>query len=106
MIRAKYTKEDNTHTLSVVGHANYADRGRDIVCAGVSAIVQALIGWIENNPCDADVMSIDENRGEVLVCCEGEDDVSAVFYMTAIGLEQIANVYPDNVQIDIIGLAD
>lgn len=106
MIKARYTKEDKTHTLSVVGHANYADKGRDIVCAGVSAIVQALIGWIENNSCDVDIISIDEDRGEVLVCCEGGDDITAVFYMTAIGLEQIANAYPDNVQIDIIGLAD
>ena len=106
MIQAKYTKEDNTHNLTVYGHAGYAEKGTDIVCAGVSAIVQALIGWIENNPVYDESISIDDRNGEVLIECTGGEDVSAVFYLTAIGLEQIANTYPDNVQIDIIGLAD
>jgi uncharacterized protein YsxB (DUF464 family) len=106
MITAKYTVEDNTHNLNVYGHANYSEKGTDIVCAGVSAIVQALIGWIENNPYCAERVSIDDRQGEVLIECNGGEEVTAVFYMTAIGLEQIANTYPDNVQIDIIGLAD
>ena len=106
MIKARYTTDGNTHNISVKGHANYADKGRDIVCAGASAVVQALIGWIENNPCEVDYVNIDENKGEVLVQCYGGEDVKAVFYMTAIGLEQIANSFPDHVQIDIIGIAD
>ena len=104
MITARYTVEENTHNLTVYGHAGYSEKGTDIVCAGVSAIVQALIGWIENNPEYAECVSID--NGEVLIECNGGEDVSAVFYMVAIGLEQIANTYPDHVQIDIIGIAD
>lgn len=106
MVRAKYTVEDNTHTLTVLGHANYDEYGKDIVCAGVSAIVQALIGWLENNPCNVECISIDEQRGEVIIACEGGEDIAAVFYMASIGLEQIAVSYPDHVQIDIIGIAD
>ena len=106
MITARYIVEDNTHNLTVCGHAGYSEKGTDIVCAGVSAIVQALIGWIENNPEYAEYISIDDKQGEVLISCNGGEDVSAVFYMVAIGLEQIANTYPDYVQIDIIGLAD
>ncbi len=106
MIYASYTVNDNTHNLTVSGHANYADKGKDIVCAGVSAIVQALIGWIEEHSEYADKVIIDELRGEVLIDCTGGEDVAAVFLMAAIGLEQIANTYPDNVNIDIIGLAD
>ena len=106
MICATYTVNDNTHNLTVFGHANYAEKGSDIVCAGVSAIVQALIGWIEEHSEYADMVSIDELHGEVLIDCTGGEDVAAVFLMSAIGLEQIANTYPDNVNIDIIGLAD
>ena len=106
MITANYTVNDNTHNLTVHGHANYADKGKDIVCAGVSALVQALIGWIEEHPEYADMVSIDEIHNEVLIDCTGGEDVKAVFLMAAIGIEQIANVYPDHVQIDIIGLAD
>lgn len=28
------------HTISIQGHAGYAEPGKDIVCAGVSAILQ------------------------------------------------------------------
>lgn len=106
MITARYRREDDTHNLTVCGHANYSEKGTDIVCAGVSAIVQALIGWIENNPCETEYISVDDTSGEVLIECSGSEEVSAVFYMVAIGIEQIANTYPDHVQIDIIGLAD
>lgn len=106
MINATYRAEGDTHSLAVSGHAGYADKGRDIVCAGASALVQALIGWVENNTCEIECISIDTNQGEVLICCNGSEDVAAVFYMTAIGLEQISNTYPDYVQIDIIGIAD
>ena len=106
MVRAKYTVDDKTHTLTVIGHANYDEYGRDIVCAGVSALVQALIGYIEENHYKAECVSIDTKSGEVVISCEGGDDLAAVFYMTAIGLMQIADSYRDHVQIDIIGLAD
>ena len=106
MVRATYTVDENTHTLTVIGHANYEEYGRDIVCAGVSSLVQALIGWIEENYYKANCISVDPKEGEVIISCEGGDDIAAVFYMTAIGLTQIADSYPDHVQIDIIGLAD
>ena len=106
MVRAKYTVDENTHTLVVLGHANYGEYGKDIVCAGVSALVQALIGWIEENYYKVKCISVDPKEGEVIISCEGGEDVAAVFYMASIGLLQIADSYPDHVQIDIIGLAD
>lgn len=106
MVRARYTVEGNTHTLVVLGHANYGEYGKDIVCAGVSSLVQALIGWIEENYYKADCISIDPKMGEIIVSCEGGEDIASVFQMASVGLEQIADSYPDHVQIDIIGLAD
>lgn len=106
MVKASYTVNFDTHTLKVSGHANYAEYGKDIVCAGVSALVQALMAWCEENYDKVDSMSVDKESGEVLVSCRGDEDVAAVFYMTAIGLEQIADSYPSNVQIDFIGTAD
>ena len=40
MIRAEYVPHE--HTLLVRGHAGSGDPGRDLVCAGVSALVLAL----------------------------------------------------------------
>ena len=106
MVRAKYTVDESTHTLVVLGHANYAEYGKDIVCAGVSALVQALIGWCEENYDTVNCISIDPKEGGVIISCDGGKDVAAVFYMASVGLEQLANSYPDHVQIDIIGIAD
>lgn len=106
MIKAKYSVEGNIHTLSVLGHANYDEYGKDIVCAGVSALVQALIGWIEENYYKAEYININPKAGEVNVSCEGGEDLAAIFNMATIGLMQIADSYPDHVQIDIIGTAD
>lgn len=106
MIKARYIAEGNTHSLSVHGHANYDKYGKDIVCAGVSALIQALIGWAENHPHIIECVNIDDQNGEVIIECQGEEDVAAVFYMTAIGVEQIAEAYPNHVDIDIIGVAD
>ena len=48
MIRVRF--EENR--LTVCGHAGYAARGEDIVCAAVSALVYALIGDLAG-VCDA-----------------------------------------------------
>lgn len=107
MITAKYTVEGDTHTLVVLGHAGYDEYGKDIVCAGVSSIVQALIGWADNSDCQVNCISMDDTSNEVIVSCSGEEDVGAAFFMAYIGLEQIAQSYPDHVQIDTcIGTAD
>ena len=106
MVRAKYTVEDDLHTLVVLGHANYGEYGKDIVCAGVSSLVQALIGWIEENHYRANCISVDTKGGEVIISCEGGEDIAAVFGMTVVGLEQIADSYPNHVEIDTIGTAD
>lgn len=106
MVKVKYTVVDKTHTLEVSGHANYDEYGKDIVCAGISALVQALMGWIEENAWKADCINVDVSGTGVNISCDGGEDVSAVFNMTALGIEQIAYCYPDNVQIDIIGIAD
>jgi len=101
MIKAKYTVEGNKHTLSVCGHANYSSYGTDIVCAGASALVQALIGWIDNADCKVVCISQNERNNEYIVSCIGREDVEAVFYMTYIGLAQIAEAYPNHVQINL-----
>ena len=42
------TVKQNNDGLTITGHAGFADSGNDIVCAGVSAIVQTLIRSVED----------------------------------------------------------
>ena len=46
-IRIDWAKE--TFELDVVGHAGYAEHGKDIVCAAVSVIVGMFASEIENH---------------------------------------------------------
>lgn len=106
MIRARYRRADAAHSFVVVGHAEYSDKGNDIVCAGASSIVYALLGWLENNSEDLEYINADVHEGEVVIACEGGERTAAVFEAAAIGLAQLADNYPDHVEIEIIGIAD
>lgn len=106
MIKAQYRREDTAHLLMLHGHADYAVHGEDIVCAGASSIVYALLGWLENHPEDLEYMDADVHEGDVKIACEGGEKTAAVFEMTAIGLLQLADSYPDHVEIQTVGLAD
>ena len=102
MIHIHYTKDDGWHELAIEGHANYSDCGRDIVCAGVSAIAYTLIGFLENKEEDVEDMggSIVDS-GEFYLSCKGSKVVDLAYEMAVVGLWQIANTYPDNVSISI-----
>lgn len=106
MIRILYRREENAHLLMMDGHAEYDGHGRDIVCAGASAIVCALLGWLENNSDDLEYVSEDVHAGDAKIACEGGEKTATAFEVTIIGLLQLADSYPSHVEIETIGLAD
>ena len=60
MIKVNYTELDGPYgpamRLEAAGHAGYAPAGQDIVCAGVSTLMQALVSLlagVENAHSDA-----------------------------------------------------
>ena len=89
------------HTLSVVGHAGYSGEGNDIVCAGVSAIVYALLGFLHNQPDKEKRLTGRVESGETVIFWQGDDQASSsAFRMAEIGLLQIAQKYPEYVKFD------
>ncbi len=89
--------------FSVSGHANYEERGRDIVCAGVSAIVQTAILGLQ------EFLGIDlaGSQREGLVVCSlpplapvlrGQAD--AILETMLLGLTAIASSYAGYVQVE------
>ena len=101
MIRARYRSKGMEHRLTVVGHADYDDHGNDIVCAGCSGIVYALLGFLHNQE-GADMrLTASVESGETLILWFGWDTaVEAAFEMAVIGLAQIAKRYPEHVAVD------
>lgn len=98
MIRVDYTRKGNYHTLTVHGHAGYDDTGRDIVCAGVSAISYALLGYLHHAGCV--VADAKTESGDLGIACWGGE---AAFDMAMIGYLQIERQYPRNVEVHIAG---
>ena len=86
---------DNQVTLS--GHAGYAEQGKDIVCAGISALIPALVNSL---------IMLDE---DVLIAThtEGESDIrfpnslspkgSNVLTAFCISFKDISEQFPNNV---------
>lgn len=95
MIRCSYRTEGKTHSLMVMGHAGYNDEGRDIVCAGVSAVTYSLLGWLANHEKDTSYLYKFVESGSTTVICDGNEAVETAFQVAVIGLAQIANQYPD-----------
>lgn len=99
MIRVNYLREEDTHKLSVQGHAGYATHGDDIVCAGVSAISYALLGFLHDAGCS--IEKAQTASGEMIIECERDCEIDPGFDMAMIGYLQIAKKYPQHVDVYI-----
>lgn len=99
MIRVNYLREGNHHKLSVKGHAGYASHGNDIVCAGVSAISYALLGYLNQAGCDISEARADS--GDLLIDAAGGEMTAGAFDMAMIGYLQIARKYPQYAEVYI-----
>lgn len=84
--------------ITVTGHAGYAQPGKDIVCAGVTALVQGLIGSIESLTADKIEYGISPGRVDIKYGNLSEKAKTLVdsFF---IGICKIADEFPAYVQI-------
>ena len=84
--------------ISVSGHANYAEVGKDIVCAGVTALTQTLIRSLENLAKDKIKYKISPGRVDIHygnLSEAGKLLVDSFF----IGVCLIADEFPDYIRI-------
>ena len=84
--------------ITVNGHANYAETGKDIVCAGVTALIQTLIKSIGDLTEDKIEYEISPGRADIHYGDLSEAGTLLVdsFF---IGICQIADEFPDHVRI-------
>lgn len=102
MTEAFYFRGDDGHELYIYGHAGYDDVGKDIVCAAVSSLGWALIGYLENSANDTSDYAHLTDSGRLAISARSSPEVDAAFRMTLIGLMQIAKKYPNNVRVSIV----
>ncbi len=84
--------------IKVSGHANYAEEGKDIVCAGVTALTQTLVKSIEDLTEDKIEYDIVPGRVDIKYGNLSEKSKALVdsFF---IGICMIVDEFPDHVKI-------
>lgn len=94
MIKIKVSKD----TISITGHANYADYGKDIVCASVSSIViTSTEGIAKFNKSAIDVK---EEKKELTIKINTHDDITDKLIKNMLNcLKEIEKQYPKNIKI-------
>lgn len=84
--------------ITINGHANFAAFGEDIVCAGVSTLVQTLIQSVEE--LTTDKIQYDMQPGTVDIKFWCLSDLTKVLVDAFfIGIELIISEYPDYVEL-------
>lgn len=84
--------------IKVSGHAGYSVQGFDVVCAGVTALVQTLVKSVENLTEDKIEYELSLGRAEIKYGNLSERSWTLVdsFF---VGICLIASEFPDNVRI-------
>lgn len=85
--------------ITVAGHADFAEAGKDIVCAGVTALVQTLVKSADDLTEDKIEYEISPGRADIHyrnLSKEGKLLVDSFF----IGICLIVNEFPDHVRIE------
>ncbi len=92
------TKNGKIIGMDIQGHAEYAEHGKDIVCAGVSTVAIGLLNALDylNAKCSC---SMENNQISVRVT-ESDDELTQIILTTAkIQLETIQESYKKYIKI-------
>ena len=94
MIKIKVEKKN----ISILGHANYDDYGKDIVCSAVSSIVLCSVEAISSF--DINAVNIKESKDKLDIIINKTDDITQKLIKNMIKcLKELEKKYPKNIKI-------
>ena len=98
MIRVRVIMHDNLiQEMSISGHANQADNGHDLVCAGVSSIAVGLL-----NACDllaSDCFELYMQDTIKVVVVKNSENTQTILRTGLIQLETVVQQYSEFIEI-------
>ena len=96
MIKVRFSDTDAL-CLRISGHAGYAESGKDIICAGVSSIAYALLGYLAKID---ETLEFKIEEGYMCIISSSCDQrVEATFDMAFLGLRQLEHEYPEHISV-------
>lgn len=107
MIDIRITYSGKRYSVEICGHAGYGEPGKDIVCAGVSALTYALANYLlaSKNVCHPEI----EDDGNFCMSCilgdyysgAGADKAREVLGAMEQGYHLLEKEYPGHVKMKI-----
>ena len=95
-------RDGRISAFSVQGHSGTAPKGRDSVCAGVSALSQTALLGLGRHLHREIYFNIDPSGDLHMKLREAPDDLSeAILRTMRLGIEEIEKAYPDAVRLRI-----
>ena len=86
--------------VKIRGHAGYAPRGQDIVCAGLTALTQTLVESLET--LTSNEIKYDMSPGRVdIEIKDPDEDAQLLMDSFFVGAEMIADEFPEYVRVEI-----
>lgn len=86
------------HRISVTGHADYAEHGKDIVCSAASILCYTLIAILDRYKYDEKEVYLDNGDIKIMVVDTSPRDEATVIFDTILqGFELLAEQYPENI---------
>ena len=94
MIKIKVSKNH----ISILGHANYDDYGKDIVCAAVSSITLCSVEAIANF--DIKAIDIKQSKDKLEIIVNSNDNITQKLITNMLNcLKELEKKYPKNIEI-------
>lgn len=97
------TRRDGSITIK--GHAGYAERGQDIVCAAVSALTQVFIASVDKLT-DDDIKAVISAGNTVIQYGDLTERAQVLLNSFFIGIQMIAEAYPAHVTMKSPSIED
>lgn len=102
MTEVKFDYNGDIRKVEISGHAGYAEQGKDIVCSGISTLSQAYMYFIQEleQKGKAIMVSLLMAEGNFFMVSRAKSpEAEGAFEMLRVGLEAMADTYPDNLKI-------
>ena len=93
------TVKKYNNIIEISGHANYAEYGKDIVCASVSSIITTSVNCIMN--IDSNSINYNDNGSKITIIKMNSNTIVDVILNTMIEmLKDLESKYKQNIKIE------
>ena len=110
MINVAIRHDERALQIIVSGHAEYAEKGQDIVCAGISTLTSTLANivqsWADDDLIHMYMIWPDREPHHIYVETEGDKALNATLEAFVLQYCQFAGLYPQNVKVQFLERGD